>query len=127
MTHDDLVSDDLWEAIAPFLPQEPPKPEGGRPRIPDRAALAGIVSILTAGMPSRERLGRHRWVVERTLAWLLGCRRLGVRSERRADLLQGLCHLACALLCPRFLDAGSVRGGLGVAASAAEASRAQAV
>ncbi len=35
-------------------------------------------------------LGRYRWVVERTCAWLLGCRRLGVRYERRSDLLQGL-------------------------------------
>jgi hypothetical protein len=34
---------------------------------------------------------------------LLGCRRLGVRYERRVDLLQGLLHLACALLCLRFL------------------------
>ena len=42
-------------------------------------------------------------MVERTLAWLLGYRRLGVRYERRADLLQGLLHLACALLCIRFL------------------------
>jgi transposase len=48
-------------------------------------------------------LGQYRWVVERTLSWLLGCRRLGVRYERRAELLQGLLHLACALLCLRFL------------------------
>jgi transposase len=52
---------------------------------------------------SSERLGRYRWVVERSLAWLLGYRRLGVRYERRADLLQGLLHLACALICVRFL------------------------
>jgi transposase len=55
------------------------------------------------GIDSSERLGRHRWVVERSLSWLLGCRRLGVRYERRADQLQGLLHLACALLCLRFL------------------------
>jgi transposase len=262
-----LVSEDLWEAIAPLLPKEPPKPKGGRPRVPDWAALGGIVFVLRTGCPlaaaaegarlrqrldllataprlaggrrlgeaaraaaglagrrgghrleprqrrqperpgqkggeatgpnptdrgkpgskyhlvvdkrgiplavrlsaanahdatqllplvdqippiigprgrpgrprkrpaklhadkaydastlrralrargitpriarrgidSSERLGRHRWVVERTLAWLLGCRRLGVRYERRADLLQGLLHLACALVCVRFL------------------------
>ena len=46
-----LVSDDLWEAIEPFLPQEPPKPKGGRPRVPDRAALAGIVFVLKTGIP----------------------------------------------------------------------------
>jgi transposase len=59
--------------------------------------------IARRGIDSSERLGRHRWVVERTLAWLLGCRRLGVRYERRADLLQGLLHLVCALVCVRFL------------------------
>jgi transposase len=60
--------------------------------------------IARRGVDSSERLGRYRWVVERTLSWLLGCRRLGVRYERRADLLQGLLHLACALVCLRFLD-----------------------
>ncbi len=59
--------------------------------------------IARRGIESSERLGRHRWVVERTLAWLLGCRRLGVRYERRADLLRGLLHLACSLTCLRFL------------------------
>jgi len=60
--------------------------------------------IARRGIDSSERLGRHRWVVERTQAWLLGCRRLGVRFERRVDILQGLLHLACALLCVRFLS-----------------------
>ena len=60
--------------------------------------------IARRGVESSERLGRHRWVVERSLAWLLGCRRLGVRYERRADLLQGLLHLACSLICIRFLS-----------------------
>lgn len=59
--------------------------------------------VARRGIESSERLGRHRWVVERTLAWLLGCRRLGVRYERRADLLMGLLHLTCALICLRFL------------------------
>jgi transposase len=59
--------------------------------------------VACRGIDSSERLGRHRWVVERALAWLLGYRRLGVRYERRADLLQGLLHLACALICLTFL------------------------
>src|ERR1043166_3400405 len=46
-----LVSDALWEAIAPLLPPEPPKPKGGRPRIPDRAALTGILFVLRTGLP----------------------------------------------------------------------------
>jgi IS5 family transposase len=59
--------------------------------------------IARRGIDSSERLGRHRWVVERSFAWLLGYRRLGLRYERRADLLQGLLHLASALICLRFL------------------------
>jgi transposase len=59
--------------------------------------------IARRGVDSSERLGRYRWVVERTFFWLLGCRRLGVRYERRADLLQGFLHLACALICLTFL------------------------
>jgi transposase len=47
----ELVSDELWEAIEPLLPEEPPKPKGGRPRIDDRAALAGIVFVLKSGIP----------------------------------------------------------------------------
>jgi len=60
--------------------------------------------IARRGIDSSERLGCHRWVVERTFSWVLGCRHLGVRYERRADLLQGQLHLACALICLRFLD-----------------------
>ena len=63
--------------------------------------------IARRGIDSSQRLGQCRWVVERTLSWLLGCRRLGVRYERRADILQGLLHLACALICLRYLDPGS--------------------
>jgi transposase len=48
-----LVSDDLWEAIEPLLPKEPPKPKGGRPRVSDRAALGGIVFVLRTGCPWR--------------------------------------------------------------------------
>src|SRR5918995_319483 len=48
-----LVPNDLWEAIEPLLPIEPPKPKGGRPRVPDRAALGGIVFVLRTGCPWR--------------------------------------------------------------------------
>jgi hypothetical protein len=39
-----LVPDDLWAAIEPVLPPARPKPKGGRPPIPNRAALAGIAA-----------------------------------------------------------------------------------
>jgi transposase len=47
----ELVSDELWEIIEPLLPDEPPKPNGGGPRIDDRAALTGIVFVLKSGIP----------------------------------------------------------------------------
>jgi transposase len=47
----ELVTDELWETIEPLLPPEPPKPQGGRPRIGDRAALTGIVFVLKSGIP----------------------------------------------------------------------------
>ena len=46
-----LVPDELWAIIFPLLPPEPPKPDGGRPRVPDRAALAGITYVLKSGIP----------------------------------------------------------------------------
>ena len=46
-----LVSDELWEVIEPLLPPEPEKPKGGRPRVPNRAALTGIIFVLKTGLP----------------------------------------------------------------------------
>ena len=42
----ELLTDELWEIVEPLLPPEPPKPRGGRPRVPNRAALTGIVFVL---------------------------------------------------------------------------------
>lgn len=53
---------------------------------------------------SSERLGRHRWVVERTFAWLNQMRRLVIRYERRDDIYDGLLQLGCSLICFRFLQ-----------------------
>jgi Transposase DDE domain len=60
--------------------------------------------IARRGIEDSQRLGRHRWKVERSLAWLLAYRRLIVRYERRADILTALLHLACALICARKLQ-----------------------
>ena len=119
--HDSTLLEPTIDAIPPIV-GPPGRP--GRPRFrPDklhgdkgydfpekRRALRrrGIVPrIARRGVESSDRLGRHRWVVERSLAWLLGFRRLGVRYERRADLLRGLLHLACSLVCVRFLSPAS--------------------
>jgi transposase len=46
-----LVPDDLWAVIESLLPPERPKPKGGRPPIPNRAALIGILFVLKSGLP----------------------------------------------------------------------------
>ena len=46
-----ILPDGLWNIIQPLLPAEPPKPHGGRPRVPDRAALTGILFVLKTGCP----------------------------------------------------------------------------
>lgn len=60
--------------------------------------------IARRGIESSERLGRHRWVAERTLAWLAQYRRLDVRYERRADIHQAFLDLGCALICWNHLS-----------------------
>jgi transposase len=48
---DQLVSEELWAIIEPLLPAKPARTAGGRPRIPDRAALSGIIYVLKSGIP----------------------------------------------------------------------------
>ena len=64
--------------------------------------------IARRGVESSSRLGRHRFVVERSLAWLVGCRRLQVRYERRGDILLAFLYLACALICFKHLNRAQV-------------------
>ena len=49
------------------------------------------------------RLGRHRWVVERTFAWLHQFKRLLVRYDRRAEIHEAFLALGCCLVCFRRL------------------------
>jgi len=46
-----LVSDELWSLVEPLLPKPGPKKKDGRPRVPDRACLTGIVFVLMTGIP----------------------------------------------------------------------------
>jgi len=62
--------------------------------------------IARKGIESKQRLGRHRWVVERTHSWLNRFRRLKVRYERRADIHEAFLKIGCALICSRFLEPG---------------------
>jgi len=57
--------------IEPLLIEEPPKPKGGRPRVPDRAALTGILFVFKRGI-LWEMLPQRRWAVLRNDLTALG-------------------------------------------------------
>jgi transposase len=46
-------------------------------------------------------LGRVRWVVERTFAWLHNLKRLLVRYDRRAEIHEAFLAIGCCLVCFR--------------------------
>jgi transposase len=108
--HDSMMLEEMVDTIAPIR-----RPRGRPRKRPQklhadkaydakkcRKALRrrGIKArIARKGKESSEKLGRHRWVVERTLSWLNRFRRLKVRYERRADIHQAFLDLGCALIC----------------------------
>ena len=49
-------------------------------------------------------LGRVRWVVERTFAWLHHYKRLLVRCDRRHEIHEAFLAVACCLVCFRRLQ-----------------------
>ncbi|MFJ8539039.1 IS5 family transposase [Streptomyces sp. NPDC093591] len=53
--------------------------------------------------PSR-RQGQHRWVVERAVSWLAGCRRLHRRYERKAEPFLAFVAISAALIAYRRLS-----------------------
>lgn len=116
--NDGAVLEDVPETMAPIK-----RPGPGRPRRrPDKLHAdkaydssrcrrylrrRGILSrIARKGIESSAKLGRHRWVVERTLAWLSRFRRLTIRYERNADLHLAFLDLGCALIAFKSLQKG---------------------
>src|SRR5215213_866511 len=86
-----IVSEELWNVIAPLLPPEPPKPKGGRPRVPDRAALTGIIFVLRTGLPW-ELLPREMGCGSGATCWrrLRDWQRAGVWERLHRTLLDRL-------------------------------------
>jgi transposase len=69
-----IVSDELWSLIEPLLPQPGPKLVEGRPRIPDRKALCGILFVLHTGvqweyLPQELGFGSGMTCWRRPAAW----------------------------------------------------------
>ena len=113
----------VFEALLEDLPTVR-TPAGGRRRRPDKVhadkaydhrrcrgylSRRGIkVRIARRGVESSQRLGRHRWKAERTIAWLAGCRRLRVRYDRSSERFFAFAMLGCGRLCyNRWVRAGS--------------------
>ena len=61
---------------------------------PHRSPTGG----LRRGIEDKTKLGRHGWVVERTLSWLLRFKRLGLRYDRTEATLRSLLLLAVSII-----------------------------
>ncbi|MCX4578051.1 IS5 family transposase [Streptomyces sp. NBC_01571] len=69
-----IVSDELWSLIEPLLPEPGPKLVEGRPRVPDRQALCGILFVLHTGiqweyLPQELGFGSGMTCWRRLAAW----------------------------------------------------------
>jgi len=109
-----LLTDELWQRIEPLLPPKRPKPKGGRPEIPDRAALTGILFVLRTGtqweyLPREMGCGCGMTCWRRLHAW----QKAGVWQRIWQRLLDEL-GMADAIDWSRALiDSSSVRAVLG--------------
>jgi transposase len=61
-------------------------------------AFAAKPDIHKRGQPRGSGLGKHRWPVERSNAWVLENRRLALRYDRLGFVIQSLLQTACIFL-----------------------------
>jgi IS5 family transposase len=61
------------------------------------------VRIARKGIESSTKLGKHRWVIERTMAWMFGYHRLSIRYDRKANHFCAFLTLAATLTCYKKL------------------------
>ena len=112
--HDSMMLEEMIDAIEPVKgprgrPRKRPEKLHGDKGYDYRRCRQALHKrhikprIARRGMDSSERLGRHRWVAERTFAWLSKYRRLKVRYERRDDIHQAFLDIGCALICFDFI------------------------
>ncbi len=62
-----------------------------------------VPRIARRGVEGSTRLGRHRWKIERTIAWLTGYRRLNIRYERDSNHFRAFLQLGAAITCYKIL------------------------
>src|SRR5216110_2630185 len=81
------VPEGLWKRIEPLVPREGPKPRGGRPRVPDRVAMAGILYRVRTGCQWKAlppEFGSGSTCHLRMMQWV----RAGVFVKMHAELLR---------------------------------------
>jgi hypothetical protein len=61
------------------------------------------VRIARKAIETSTKFGKHRWVIERSIAWLFGYRRLSIRYERHANLFCTFLTLAAMFTCYKNL------------------------
>ena len=107
-----LIDDALWTRIEPLLPKPPRRrwKAMGRPRLPDRAALTGILFVLRSGipwqmLPTEMGCGSGSTCWRRLVRW----QRAGVWRRLHAVLLAELRQRGELDLTRALVDSGSVR------------------
>ena len=107
-----LIDDALWRRIEPLLPKPPRRrwKAMGRPRIPDRAALTGILFVLRSGIPW-QMLPKEMGCGSGSTCWrrLVRWQRVGVWRRLHAVLLAELRRRGQLDLARAVVDSASVR------------------
>ena len=109
-----LLPDGLWAIIEPLLPKCPPRPKGGRPRLPDRAVLTGILFVLKTGigwedLPAEMNCGSGMSCWRRLRDWQLD----GTWDQIHAVLLERLRDAGQLDWSRCVVDSSSVRAVFG--------------
>jgi transposase len=117
-TNDCQVAIELVDAVPPI--RRPPG-RAGRPRrrpctlVADKAYDSRRIRaelrrrrieprIAKRGWAAEHGLGRLRWVVERTLAWMGQFRRLRIRYERLPEIHEAFLTIGAALICWNYIQ-----------------------
>ena len=107
-----LIDDALWRRIEPLLPKPPRRrwKAMGRPRVPDRAALTGILFVLRSGIPW-QMLPKEMGCGSGSTCWrrLVRWQRAGVWRRLHAVLLAELRRRGQLDLTRALVDSASVR------------------
>src|SRR6516164_7528850 len=107
-----LIDDALWRRIEPLLPKPPRRrfKAMGRPRVPDRAALTGILFVLRSGLPW-QMLPKEMGCGSGSTCWrrLVRWQRAGVWRRLHAVLLGELRQRGQLDLGRALVDSASIR------------------